>query len=718
VLVESRDGEATPKIIDFGIAKATDPRLIDRSQPTVLGQVIGTPEYMSPEQAEMSVVDIDTRTDIYSMGVLLYVLLSGSLPFPSLTLRSSGFGEIQRVLLEEEPSRPSSRVSSADEGGIDCGIDSRVLARRLKGDLDWIVMKAIDKVLDRRYQSASELAADVRRYLADEPVLASAPGTVYRLGKFVRRHRVAVTGFVTGILLLLGGVVATTSQAIRATRAEHEARIQAALAADVNEFLVSMLAEANPANHPPGREVTVVEALETAAHMVDTGDRSPRLEAEVRRVVGETFHTLSRHDEAEEQTRAALEMLRGLDRIDPTEVARLEVQLGVILLDRGDIDGASLSFETARETFAAAGYASVLQWAEATRHLADLANIRGELEPAAELFEAALVAARTVDGDEATRAEASALIKLGALDLERMNLDSAEDRIREGLTLQRAVEGELHPTVADTLRQLAMVLSEKGQFEEADELLRDSLETIRSVYGEGHVRVALSLQNYGRHLLKMKPELAVPYLREAVDVLADLGNDIGVAIALDTLAAAQLDLGHYEEAEESFLRALELRLVSLPADHPEIAQSLNNIGTVHMRSGRYDRAEPMFEQALERFRRIYGDQHPWVAVATYNLGSTQSDAGRLTQALANLERAVDLAAGIYPEGHVNLAVMRAKYGECLGRLSRFAEAEEILFPAHTVISAQLGDEHWRTQQAAEMVAELYTRWDKPEEVEQ
>ena len=717
VLVESRDGEVLPKIIDFGIAKATDPRLNEGSQQTALGQVIGTPDYMSPEQAEMSVVDIDTRTDIYSMGVLLYVLLSGSLPFSSEKLRSGGFGVLQRSLLEEEPPKPSTRVSSVGEGGIDCGIDSRVLVRKLKGDLDWIVMKAIDRAPDRRYQSASELAADVRRYLADEPVLASAPGTAYRLRKFVRRHRVAVTGFVAGILLLLGGVVATTSQAIRATRAEAEARLQAALAADVNEFLVSMLAEANPANHPAGREVTVVEALDLAAGMVETSDRSPRLEAEVRAVVGATYYSLSRHEEAELQTRAALEILRTLPQLDPAAVARLEVQLGAILVDRGDNEGASQSFEAARDIFAAAGVSHVLDWAGAVLHLADVAKVNGDLGTAAALCEQALDAARTVEGDLALSGQASALIRLGGLDLERMDVETAERRIREGLTLQRKALGELHPTVADSRRKLAMVLSEKGQFEEADALFQASLETIRRVYGEGHIRVAVSLQNFGFHLLKKKPEMAELYLREAVDILVNLGTDAGAARALDTLAAAQLDLRQYEEAEKSFSRALELRLISLPADHPDIAQSLSNIGTVHMRRGRYDRAEPMFEQALERFRRAYGEGHPQVAVVTYNLGSTQSDAGRLAEGLANLESAVELGSGIFPKGHLNLAVMRAKYGQCLGRLSRFSDAEAVLIPAHAVISAQLGDEHWRSRQAAEMLANLYSKWGKLEEAE-
>ncbi len=712
VLVESRDGDVTPKIIDFGIAKATNQRLIEGGLHTGIGQIIGTPEYMSPEQADVSGLDIDTRSDIYSMGVMLYELLAGSLPFDSAAGRSAGLGQIQRILSEEEPPTPSTRVSSIHGLRITCGLNPRELGRKLKGDLDWIVMKAIDRDLDRRYQAVSEFASDIRRYLADEPVLASPPGSTYRLRKFVRRHRTAVAGVAAGVLLLLAGVVATTSQAIRATRAEREALHQAALAADVNDFLISMLSEANPANRPAGVEFTVVDALETAAYMVDAGDRSPRLEAEVRRVVGVTFYSLGRYEEAESQTREALATLQSLDEAPAGEVARLKIQLGNILVDSGELDEAERILEEAREVFAASGPDFVVSWATATHSLADVARMRGDRESAVRLNEIALAAARSVDGDPAATIEASVLIDLGSLDLELMEVESAETRIREGLSLQRFVFGDHHPTIAETQLSLAKVLSEKGEFDTATQLFQASLETTRKVFGENHIRVAVILHNYGFHLMNRDPEQAETYLREAVLVLENRGNDVALARALDVLAAVQLDLEEFENADDSFTRALELRRKSLPDDHPEIAQSLNNLGSLYMRSRRHDLAAPMFEQALERFRPIHGENSPQVVIVTYNLGSTLSDAGRIGEAEKYLRSAVDLAVRIFPSGHLNTAVMQAKYGECLGRLSRFTEAEGLLVPAQARIAAQLGEDHWRSRQAAEMVENLYRRWKK------
>ena len=709
VLVESRGGEVTPKIIDFGIAKATNQRLIEGALHTGIGQIVGTPEYMSPEQADASGLDIDTRSDIYSMGVMLYELLAGILPFDSTAGRSGGFSHIQRILSEDAPPTPSTRVSSVDGPRIICGLSPRELGRKLKGDLDWIVMKAIDKDLDRRYQAVSEFASDIRRHLAHEPVLASPPGTTYRLQKFVRRHRTAVAGSVVGLLLLLGGVVATTSQAIRATRAEREARHQAALAADVNDFLISVLSEANPANRPADTEFTVVDALETAAHIVDSGDRSPLLEAEVRRVVGITFYSLGRYDEAELQTRSALETLQSLDPIPAIEVARLKVQLGTILVDSGESDMAVRNLEEAQAVFARAGTDHVVDWATATNELADVATMSGDHKAAKELNTAALVAARSVDGDPAATIEASILIDLGSLDLELMKIESAEALIREGLSLQRAVLGENHPTIAGTQLSLAKVLSEKGEFDKANQLFQASLGTTRKVFGEDHIRVAVVLHNYGFHVMNRDPEQAEVYLREAVKLLERRGNDVAVARALDVLAAAQLDRENYDQAEMSFLRALDLRRDSLPDEHLDIAQSLNNLGSLYMRSGRYDQAVPLLTEALDRYTDLYGERHPMAVIVTYNLGSAQSDAGALTEAQRNLETAFSLAAEIFPAGHLNTAVIQSKYGECLSRLLRFTEAESLLIQARAQIEAHLGSEHWRTRQASEMVAEHLAR---------
>jgi non-specific serine/threonine protein kinase/serine/threonine-protein kinase len=194
VLVTIQDDRPVPKIIDFGVAKATARQLTERSLFTELGILIGTPEYMSPEQAEMGVLDIDTRTDIYALGVLLYELLTGVLPFDSRELRQAGLSEIQRIIREKDPSRPSTRISRDGPGSTEAAknrhTEPRRLVSELRGDLDWITMRALEKDRTRRYQTANALAMDVRRHLNDEPAAAGPPSASYRAIKFMRRHRV------------------------------------------------------------------------------------------------------------------------------------------------------------------------------------------------------------------------------------------------------------------------------------------------------------------------------------------------------------------------------------------------------------------------------------------------------------------------------------------------------------------------------------------------
>ena len=237
LLVSIQDDRPMPKIIDFGVAKATSQRLTDKTMVTQLGMLVGTPEYMSPEQAEMTTLDIDTRTDVYSLGVVLYELLVGAPPFEFDELRCAGIDELRRRVREDEPPTPSNRFTSL--GGTSARIaaerrtDAPSLARQLRGELDWIVMRALEKDRTRRYASPAELAADIRRHLNDEPVLAGPPSTVYRMRKFVRRHRLGVTAASIVLLALVIGATAVTFGMLRARTAEAGAKQDAATAEQI-----------------------------------------------------------------------------------------------------------------------------------------------------------------------------------------------------------------------------------------------------------------------------------------------------------------------------------------------------------------------------------------------------------------------------------------------------------------------------------------------------
>ncbi len=294
ILVSLSDGKARAKIIDFGIAKATGSRLTERTFFTELGAVIGTPEYMSPEQADLTGQDVDTRTDIYSLGVILYQLLTGELPFESRQLRSSSYEELRRRLRDIEPARPSIRLRTLGDGATASAksraSDPRSLRRQLEGDLDAITMKALEKERDRRYGTPSELAADIGRHLRHEPVLARAPSQVYRIQKYIRRHRIGAA-VASGLALLLVGFAATMAvQTRRIARARHEAEVQRSTAErrlqDVRKLATSFVFEfhdaiANLAGATAARQLVVSKGLEYLDRLAADSENDRSLQADL-----------------------------------------------------------------------------------------------------------------------------------------------------------------------------------------------------------------------------------------------------------------------------------------------------------------------------------------------------------------------------------------------------------------------------------------------------
>jgi serine/threonine protein kinase len=347
------DGNPLPKVIDFGIAKATQGRLTDKTLFTEFRQLIGTPQYMSPEQAEMTGIDIDTRSDIYSLGVLLYELITGTTPLDAEELRSKGPGDMQRMIREVEPPRPSTRLATLKEGTLSevaarRRTEARRLGRLVRGELDWIVMKCLEKDRTRRYESAAAVGADVRRHLENEPVLARPASTLYQFGKFVRKHKGTVAAAVTVAAALMLGIVGTTLGLWRATqakgvaqKAEGDAKVQKAAAErsaeralSVNDFMQGILSKARLDVAGGGRDVKVVDLLDrAAAEIPQTLAGQPEAEMNARTTLGESYLSLGMPEVADEHFSRAHQLAAARFGEDSEQALLLATRVIAFLLD-------------------------------------------------------------------------------------------------------------------------------------------------------------------------------------------------------------------------------------------------------------------------------------------------------------------------------------------------------------------------------------------------
>jgi len=555
ILVTEQDGRPAPKIIDFGVAKATAQRLTERTLFTELGQLVGTPEYMSPEQAELTGEDIDIRTDVYSLGMVLYELLIGSLPFEPDDLRQAGLVELQRRILEEEPAKPSHQITrrsvASDIAAENRNTTPPALIKSLQGDLDWIVLKALDKDRSRRYETAHAFALDAQRFLDNEPVEARAPSATYRIGKFVRRHRVGVAALSFAVLSLLVAVIVTSLSLVRATKAEETATAEADRATAVTSFLETMLSSADPAQD--GRDVRVVDVIDRASSEIGPqfGDR-PETEASVRETLGKTLSALGQYEAAAAQFES-VHRIRSehLGAGDPSTL-EAAVKLAASVWYLGELERAEelgrRNLQAATE-FLGPNHAVTL---EATTDLAVFLDSQGKYSEALPLHRTALEAARSHYGTEhevtlvATNNLAISLKTLG-------ELEEAETLYRESVRARTRVSGPEHPDTLNVKHNLAMFLTVRGNSTEAVNLHREVLDTKTRIMGPEHPQVLSSMNGLGLALTADEDfEDAIAVFQE-VDILAD-------KIYPDThrirhifrrhYGACLLKAGRYSEAEE------------------------------------------------------------------------------------------------------------------------------------------------------------------------
>jgi serine/threonine protein kinase/tetratricopeptide (TPR) repeat protein len=653
VLVCLYDGRPVPKVIDFGVAKAAGQKLTERTMFTEVGQVVGTLEYMSPEQAELNQLDIDTRSDIYSLGVLLYELLTGSTPLDKKRLKEAAFMEVLRVIREEEPPKPSTRLSTTEQLpsiAANRGLEPKKLSALVRGELDWIVLKALDKDRNRRYETANGFAMDIQRYLADEPVQACPPSASYRLRKFVWRHKRAVLTALVVLLALIGGVIGTTWQLVRAERA-----VAAEKAA--NEMTNKRLTQIEKGNE-------ILAGIFADLEVQEVNERDGPLEALL----------------AERLVQEA-DQLKGDSVGDPLAVAALQERLGRSLISLGFADRAIPILQKSRKTRLEILGRDHPDTLSTTGNLAQSYQDTGKLDLALSLLEETLPLTRSQLGAD-HRDTLSCMNCLGETYMHLGKHDLALPLLEETLRLRKARFGPDDPFTISSMNNLAVAYEFAGRYALSLPLKEETLRRYKTQFGPDHPKTINAMNNLAEgYRAAGKMELALPLIEETFTLaktrlgpyhpitlvsMNNLGMDNRLAGKLDqarplleeafrlmkvklgpdhfntlscmaNLADCYRDMRKLDLALPLYREGLERAGAKFGLDNPRTLGRLQVLGAAYWSLHQLDKSVPIFEDLVKRREATLGRQHPDTLHAIANLGVNYSSAGRLDQALPLLE---------------------------------------------------------------------------------
>jgi serine/threonine protein kinase/Tfp pilus assembly protein PilF len=656
ILVSLEGDHALPKVIDFGIAKALAQPLTEGTFTTEQGQLFGTPEYMSPEQADIAVEDIDIRSDVYSLGVLLYMLLTGALPFDSKTMREGGIEHIRKIIRETDPKTPSTRLTSLGDQAKQVA-ESRqtevtTLARCLHRELEWIPLKAMRKERSERYRSASELADDIENYLKGAPLIAGPLSTVYQLKKFLRRHGALFTGIAAMLAVLVAGIVVSTLLTIGQTHARTEAQA-------VSDFLRFSVLESLDPFKVGGRQITIRTVLDAASKdLQDKFHGSPMAEAEIRHTIGFAYWSLGLYEEHELHYKRAIEICREQLGSEHATTLLWIKEMGWGYFQRSRYLEAAQLFEES-----VAGMRRIIGLEdERTLHcigaLATVYCMQGRFQEAELVFNPALETARRMGIEEYflggvgwgyrlqghyQKAEDPSIKalelyrrqlgnndyitlqwmrNLGELYRDMGRYDEAEKLLREALDGWRDAWGAEHPETLRTSTVLGWLCYSQGRYDEAQSLFNKTLKMARNVVSEAHFVTAQSMHGLGTvYLHQGRFDQAEPLLTNAWDILCRILSEenwasLSVENTLGKLYTAQ---GQYAKAEELYLETIEVRQRRLGEDHPHTLESKSDLAVLYKEQGDYDKAEPLLLEALEGRRLKLGDTHPHTIKSLNNL---------------------------------------------------------------------------------------------------
>ncbi len=632
------------KLLDFGIAKLLSlPGAAGEALTRTLARVL-TPEYASPEQILGQ--PVTTATDIYQLGLLLYELLTGQ---RAHRIEDSSPAALERAVCRRVPARPSTLVGETRQPAVFTArrTSARALRRRLRGDLDTIVLKALRKEPERRYASAQELLEDLARWRQRLPVRARPETLGYRVRTFVRRHPVGIgaAAGLASLLLIYAGTV--TRQAQELARQRDQVSIEAAKAAQVRDFLIGLFQAADPYGDK-GTSVTAGELLEAGARQVDDElADEPEVRAEMLGVLGQVLTELAAYERAEALVVEALAAERELHDGDHPDLSRALHRYAALLLERGE---PAASERVAREALAMRSRILPQEHEEVSASLGLVAAavaFQGRHAEAETLYREALALRRsTADGDDA---EVATLLNNLGIELEKQEqYAAAEEVTRESLAQRRRLFDPDHAAVSESLNNLSVILNRQGRFADAEALLREALEIRRRVFGDGHPRVANTLNNLGELLRKMgRPDEAAACHREALAIRrAALGEEHpNVAASLHSLGIALRDGGDRVSAEELIAEALARFRRSLPAGHRLVSYPALALGLLLLERGDLEAAESLVVEALAIRSEAIGDDSAATAEAHLGLGLCRAAQGRQAEARELLENGLESLRG-------------------------------------------------------------------------
>jgi non-specific serine/threonine protein kinase/serine/threonine-protein kinase len=651
VLVVQQGDKAVPKIIDFGLAKAMARRLTENTVFTELGVLVGTPEYMSPEQADLRSQNIDTRTDVYSLGVILYELLVGALPFDTKTLRTAGLDAILRTIREEPPPKPSTKVRLMGAGSAASAErrseEPNSLARRLQGELDWIALKALEKERARRYGTASELAADVRRYLRNEPVVAGPASAAYRMRKYAARHwfGMAAAAVVTGLLIAFA-----VTQAVQLRRIQRERD----RANRVTDFMTQMFKVVDP-GEARGNTITAREVLDKASKEIDTGlAKDPELQAQLLYTMANVKMNLGLYQQAEEQFRRTVEIRQKTLGPNHVETLRATDRIALMLYRQGQYDRAVTlereTLEKLRKLYGTENGATL----ESMNDYGLFLQASGNREEGERVDREAIDIERRVLGDDApltltTMSNLAIVLHL------RGRYAEAEQIFRTVYETRKRSLGAGAPDTITAGGNLALTIAAQGRLAEAEALDREMLQQLIRVLGPEHA-FTLNIMNNLADVLISEGKLpeAEKLNRETLEISQRvLGSEHPeTIITFANLCSTLATEGAGQQAEKMCAQVVELRKRVLGPEHPDTLKAMINFAAVLGMEKKYAEAEKAGREALAIARRVLGKKDPLLGVALYNLGAVAGTEGRTDEGIALLFEAVD--SGLPPDAAANM----------------------------------------------------------------